>query len=526
MSTVEDLSRRRGGRDARRALRSRAIPMDEAAVRPGMTGGQYKPLKDSDLPRIHEAALTLLETVGLGSAIPSCVEAMSAYGCWVNDKGRLCIPRALVDDTIAKAARNFILPARNPLHDMEPSGKRVYFGTAGAAVHIVEPSTKEYRESLLVDLYDAARIVDTCEHIHFFQRPLTARDMITGHDLDINTMYACLAGTQKHVGTSMVDPDHVTECLQILHVLAGGEDKWRARPFVSQSNCFVVPPLKFAEDACRCLETAARGGMPVLLLSAAQAGATSPAALAGTVVQAVAECLAGLVYINCVVPGALAIWGPWPFVSDLRTGAMSGGSGEQALITSGCAQMGHYYDLTVGSAAGMCDSKMPDMQAGYEKGVTAGISAMTGINMLYESAGMHASLLGFCLESLLIDNDMLGSINRNVRGIEVTDESLSIDVIADTCLNGPGHYLGSEQTLTLMQKDYVYPAIGNRMSPKEWAEAGKPDIVERAAARKREILSTYYPDYIPSDIDQIIRAKHDIKLPRQVMEPGDPRWAR
>jgi trimethylamine--corrinoid protein Co-methyltransferase len=204
---------------------------------------------------------------------------------------------------------------------------------------------------------------------------------------------------------------------------------------------------------------------------------------------------------------------------------MSGGSGEQALITSGCAQMGHYYNLTVGSAAGMCDSKLPDMQAGYEKGVTAGISAMTGINMLYESAGMHASLLGFCLESLLIDNDMLGSINRNVRGIEVNEDSLSLEVIANVCLEGPGHYLGNEQTLALMQKEYIYPEVSNRMSPKEWVEAGKPDIVERAAARKREILSTYYPDYIPRHIDEAIRAKHDIKLPRSVMEPGDPRWA-
>jgi trimethylamine---corrinoid protein Co-methyltransferase len=407
---------------------------------------------------------------------------------------------------------------------MQPSGNRVYFGTAGAAVHIVEPLTREYRESLLVDLYDAARIVDTCEHIHFFQRSLTARDMLTGHDLDINTLYACLAGTQKHVGTSMVDPAHVEECLKMLHVVAGSEAAWRERPFVSQSNCFVVPPLKFAEDACRCLEVAARGGMPVLLLSAAQAGATSPAALAGTVVQAVAECLMGLVYINCIVPGAKAIWGPWPFVSDLRTGAMSGGSGEQALITSACAQMGHYYDLTVGSAAGMCDAKLPDVQAGYEKGVTAGISAMTGVNMMYESAGMHASLLGFCLESLLIDNDMLGSINRNIRGIEVTEDSLSVEVIRDVCLNGPGHYLGSDQTLTLMQKDYVYPALGNRMSPKEWNEAGKPDIVERAVAKKREILSTFYPDYLPADVDAALRAHHDIKLARAVMEPGDPRW--
>ncbi len=524
MNVVEDLSRRRGGRDARRAMRARPISMAEAAVRPGMTGGQYKPLTQHEMERIHNAALKLLETVGFGQAIPTCIEAMTAKGCSLNDKGRLCIPRSLVEDTLASCARNFVLHARDPKHDMEPSGNRVYFGTAGAAVHIVEPETRNYRESLLVDLFDAGRIVDNCDHIHFYQRPITARDMITGHDLDINTLYACLAGTQKHVGTSMVAPEHVSECLDMLHYVSGGEAQWRERPYVSQSNCFVVPPMKFAEDACRCLEVAARGGMPVLLLSAAQAGATSPAALAGTVVQAVSECLAGLVYINAIVPGAVAIWGPWPFVSDLRTGAMSGGSGEQALITSACAQMGHFYNLTVGSAAGMCDSKMPDMQAGYEKGVTAGISALTGVNLLYESAGMHASLLGFCLESLLIDNDMLGSINRNVRGIEVNDDTLSVEVIANVCLDGPGHYLGHEQTLTLMEKEYVYPKVANRMSPKEWIEAAKPDLVENAARKKREILSTYYPDYLPRAIDDGIRSRHDIRLPREVMEPGDPRW--
>ncbi len=524
MTLIDDLSKRRGGREARKALRSRAIPMSEAAVRPGMVGGQYKPLKDADMQRIHETALKLLETVGMGTPIPSCVEAMTARGCWINDKGRLCIPRSLVEDILATCARNFVLHARDPNLDLEPWGNKVYFGTAGAAVHVAEIESNSYRESYLADLYDAARIVDTCEHIHFFQRCLTARDMLNGHDLDINTLYASLAGTNKHVGTSMVEPQHVDECLQILHYVAGGEKKWRERPFVSQSNCFVVPPLKFAEDACRCLEVAARGGMPVLLLSAAQAGATSPAALAGTVVQAVSECLAGLVYINCVVPGAIAIWGPWPFVSDLRTGAMSGGSGEQALITAACGQMGHFYNLTVGSAAGMCDSKFPDVQAGYEKGVTAGISAMAGINMMYEMAGMHASLLGFCLESLLIDNDMLGSINRNVRGIEVNDATLSFDVITEVCLEGPGHYLGSDQTLSMMQTEYVYPHLGNRMSPKEWNEAGKPDILKKAIAKKREILSTYYPEYIPRDIDDAIRAKHDIRLPREVMELGDPRW--
>ena len=136
------------------------------------------------------------------------------------------------------------------------------------------------------------------------------------------------------------------QCEASLKMLPRGrrvaEDKWRERPFVSQSNCFVVPPLKFATDACRCLEVAVRGGMPVLLLSAGQAGATAPASLAGAIVQEVAEVLAGLVYVNAIRPGAVAIFGTWPFVSDLRTGAMSGGSPEQALLSAACGQIGAF----------------------------------------------------------------------------------------------------------------------------------------------------------------------------------------
>jgi trimethylamine--corrinoid protein Co-methyltransferase len=198
---------------------------------------------------------------------------------------------------------------------------------------------------------------------------------------------------------------------------------------------------------------------------------------------------------------------------------MSGGSGEQALLTAACGQMGQFYDLATGSAAGMSDAKMPDIQAGYEKGLTAALAGVSGLNLVYESVGMHASLLGFSHESLLIDNDMIGAINRNVRGIEVTDETLATDVIADVCLNGPGHFLGHAQTLGLMQSEYVYPDIANRMSPKEWHEAQKPDIIVNATARKKEILSTHFPDHISAATDARIRERLDIKLPRSYMRP-------
>ena len=248
-------------------------------------------------------------------------------------------------------------------------------------------------------------------------------------------------GTRKHVGSSWTVPQHVEKTLQMLHIIAGSEAEWRARPFVSQSNCFVVPPMKFATDALECLRVAVQGGMPVLLLSAGQAGATTPACLAGAVSQAWAECLGGLTYVNAIEPGAPAILGAWPFVSDLRTGAMSGGSPEQGLLSAACAQIGNHFDLPFGTACGMSDAKFPDFQAGAERAATVLSAALSGANIVYESAGMYASLLGACPESLLLDNDILGAAGRATRGIEVNSDTLSFAEIEQVCTRGEGHYL-------------------------------------------------------------------------------------
>ena len=265
------------------------------------------------------------------------------------------------------------------------------------------------------------------------------------------------------------------------------------------------------------LEACVERGMPVLLLAAGQAGATSPASLAGAVVQEVAEVLGGLVYVNLIKPGHPAIFGTWPFVSDLRTGAMSGGSGEQAVLMAACGQMGRYYGLPTGIAAGMADAKLPDAQSGYEKAYTNVLAGHSGANLIYEAAGMQASLLGCCLESYVIDNDMLGAINRTIRGIEITEESLSVDTIRDVCIGGPSHFLGHNQTMTLMQRDYVYPEVGDRLSPKEWNEKGRPDLLEMARAKVAEILSGPRPSHLSLEMDRQIRDHFPVRLSESTM---------
>ncbi len=479
-----------------------------------MEGGAYNPLTQTELEQIHEAALVAMEEIGFADAPPSGVKILTKAGAELGQDGRIRIPRALVAETMGKAAREITLPARTPEHDLRLSGNRVHYGTAGAAVHVVDVENNAYRDSTVQDLFDAARIVDTLDNVHFFQRPMVCRDITDPYELDINTLYASCSGTTKHVGTSFTEPDFVPGCFDLLHEMAGGEENWRARPFVSASICFVIPPMKFATEACETMEACIQGGMPVLLLSAGQAGATAPASIAGAIVQAVAECLAGLVYVNAVKPGHPAIFGTWPFVSDLRSGAMSGGSGEQALLTAGCAQMHRYLGLPGGAAAGIADAKMPDMQAGYEQAHSNVMAGLSGLNMVYESVGMHASLLGFCLESLLIGDDLVGQSMRCVRGIEVTKASLSLDTMRRVCLEGPGHYLGSDQTLGLMQTDYIYPTLGDRSSPKEWQELEKPNLIAKATRLKNEILSRTSAAMFDAETDARIRARFPIHLPK------------
>ena len=481
--------RRAGGRAARKALRAAPLAEDLRPVRPGLAGGQYRPLTESGVQRIHAAALDALEQIGLADAPRSGADAMTAAGAIEGDDGRLRFPRGLVEDMLAVAARGITLCGRDPAYDLELSGSKVHFGTAGAAVHVVDVEKREYRDSTTQDLYDAARITQALDNVHFFQRAMVCRDIADNFEMDINTIYACCAGTTKHVGTSFSDPTHVAGCFDLIHLIAGGEAAWRARPFVSNSNCFVVPPMKFATESCITMEACIRAGMPMLLLSAGQAGATAPAPLAAAIVQAVAECLAGVVYVNAISPGHPAIFGTWPFVSDLRTGAMSGGSGEQALLSAGCAQMHQFYGLPGGAAAGIADSKLPDMQAGWEQAISNVMAGLSGLNMVYEAVGMHASLLGFCMESLVLGDDLLGQVLRCVRGIEVTEESTGLDAMREVCLGGPGHYLGNAQTLGRMQTEYVYPVVADRSSPKGWEEAGKPDLVQQAVKRKQQILA-------------------------------------
>ena len=475
-------------------------------------GGRFKPLTDDKAALIVERAFAILETVGMADAPDWLRQYLLDKGASQRADGRITFARAAVEAVIARSPSTVALPGFVEELGLEIGGGRVHIGTGGAAVEVLDPGTGAYRPSTLADLYRLMRIVDRSQHIHYGVRPVVARDMKTPFDLDINTAFACLKATGKPIGVSFDSAGHVGPVIEMFDIALGGAGTFRKQPFCMAIIVHAVSPLRFATEGVEAMREAIDAGMPLQICTAAQAGATSPASLAGALAQGLAETLAGMMVVDAIRPGHPTIYAFMPFISDLRTGAMSGGSGEAAIANAAAAQILLSLALPSTVSAGMTDSKLADAQAGYEKGYTISQVAHAGADMINLSVGMLGSIMVASPEMMVIDNEMCGAILRSVHGIDVDPERLDIEEM-DRVVSGDGHFLGEPRTLALMRTEYLYPVLSDRRSVADWAEAGSEDIWARAERHVKTLL-LQEPEHLPPRREDMIRQRFDIHLDR------------
>jgi trimethylamine--corrinoid protein Co-methyltransferase len=471
------------------------------------------------LEQIYGAALDILARIGLSEAPEIVSEVVVAAGGTLTAAGRLTFPPDLVERAIADAARELMLCGQRPEHDLVLGPGRVYTGTGGAAPMILDLETRRYRPSVLTDLFDAARITETLPHVHFFSRSLVARDMATPRDLDLNTAFAALTGTAKHAMVSASNPDHVSPIAEMCYAIAGSEAAFREPPFLSLNINHAVPPLRFHAESCAVMRAAVQAGIPVHANVFGQLGASSPVTLPGSVAQTMAEAFAGIVFAWLCSPSAQIVCGPRPMVVDLRTGAMSGGGGEQAQANTTAIQIMRRCGLPGSVIAGATDSKLPDAQAGYEKALSVSQAVQAGANLVTQACGMQAGLMGVSLEAYVLDNDMLGAVLRAAIPPLVTPETLAVDQIAEV-VAGEGHFLGRPETFQRMKSDFLYPEIADRRSIEEWTAEGGPDAAETAQVRVREILAKPPPDHIPAELRAQLIREHGLTPPSERERPA------
>jgi trimethylamine--corrinoid protein Co-methyltransferase len=302
----------------------------------------------------------------------------------------------------------------------------------------------------------------------------------------------------------------VREVIEMAAVIAGGEEALVRRPIISFITSWMISPLQCATETTRVLLEIVRHKIPVALSSAPMAGSTSPITLAGTLAQVHAEQLSGIVLTQLASPGAPILYGAIPSMADMRTMAYVGGGIEFALMNAAISQMAQWIGVPNYNSAALTDSKVPDIQAGYEKAFSICLCALAGSNYIHHAAGMLESMRAVAYEQFVIDDEIIGMALRLLKGIQVDDETLGFEVIRDV---GPaGNFLSSMHTVEFMRREYYPQRLADRQSREAWEESGSMDGRARARRKAQEILRTHSPSEINPGVDQEIRKRFDIRL--------------
>jgi trimethylamine--corrinoid protein Co-methyltransferase len=520
MTDILEKKPQRRGREAKRASRTSSLAHDANIVSPSMKGGTYKPLTTEEADRICETALDILEQHGMAQATDTMRDLFLANGA-IENGDRICFPRKMVETAMATACREFSVTGLDGQRTLTFGGSRVNFGGNSYTVHVRDLETQEYRKPSIIDLYDLTRLEDKLDNLHYVRIPTIAQDL-SPEEFDLNSAYAVATATGKPFSLAISFEQYVDPVVELFDMMAGGPGEFAKRPFCIPICVHVVPPLKWAQDSCLVIEKLVKAGFPVIMHSAGMLGATSPASVAGMLAQTVAEAFAGLVWVNLMKPGHPMLFGVSPLGCDMRSGSCVMGSAEHALLEAAAAQLCAHLGLPGAQLSGTTDSKTLDFQSGAEKSYNALTIALAGGGHIGIAAGGHAANMGMIPESLVLDNDNLGNVLRILKGVEVTEESLSMNTIGDV-INGEGHFLGHSDTMRLMSSEYYYPEFADRDAIDVWEEKNKPDPVDLARARAVSILDEHYPEYITPETDVAIRKRFNIKLPRECMAPSSRR---
>ncbi len=471
-------------------------------------GGQYKPLSEKNIVKIHETSLRILEEIGVKVALEEALQIFKKHGAKV-DGEIVRIPPSVVEEALHLVPHRFLMAGREERHDLHMEDKRVYLGTGGAALTVLDLETGEARPGMLQDIARIAKLVDALDHVHFYLRPCVPQD-IPKEAMDINQFYAALANTTKNVMAAAQSVQSARDVIEMARMIAGGDETLVKRPFISFVTSWMISPLHFATETTRVLLEVTKNRIPVALSSAPMAGSTSPVTLAGALAQVHAEQLSGICFTQLANPEAPVLYGAIPSMADFKSMTYVGGGIEFGLMNAAISQMAQYLQVPNYNSAGLTESKIPDIQAGYEKAYSICLCVLAGSNYIHHAAGMLESMRGVAYEQYVIDDEIIGMALRLLKGVDINEETLGFDAIREV---GPsGNFLSSMHTVKFMRQEYFRQTLGDRQGREAWEKSGALDGRERARRKAREILKSHIPKGIDPKIDQEIRKRFNILI--------------
>lgn len=416
-----------------------------------MARGKLEFLLSEDIRRIHETSLRVLENVGVAVNSQAVVRLLTDNGCTQSKDGlRVLIPEPIVKSALAKAPKSILLASRDGKHDMRIPSDRLYATNGGEGVYIKDLVTGEMHTPTSDDVRKFFELSESLPETDFCW-PMVGAQEAPAHLKGFIEMKIGFESTYKHIQSAAADIREAKNLIQLASILAGGPERLSKRPFWSAVQC-PISPLTFEESLVEAQVELARGGIPVVSMSAAVAGMTSPVTIAGTIAQITAENLASLVITQTASKGA-----PWIFSSDsvpgdLKTGSIDYGALEANLMRTSAGQMGRFYGLPT-MVAGLGIENTSLLLGRVREGVPMMIMSSLVPSDLGSGFGGLDQAAGASYEQLLVDAWIWDAAKEFVRSFSADDAAISFETIRDAGLDG--NFLGKRHTLGRFKQEFM-----------------------------------------------------------------------
>ncbi len=462
----------------------------------------FRVLSDDQIWEIRQAAFDVLEKAGCEVHHPGALDLLKKAGAVVKDQ-RVWLPRHIVEECVRTTPKGFTIYDRDGNRAMEVEGRKSYYGTSTASPNTRDAFSGEIRETRVADIALGAKVADALPNIDWVMPMGSSQDV---HPLaaDVHEFEAVVTHTVKPMVFIGYSPRGVELVYEMAAEVAGGLDALQLRPFLI-AYPEPISPLVFPTEVVDRMFVAADLFMPQIPGPSAQIGATSPATLAGSVVQSIAEGLMSLVLVQLRRPGAPCCLSGNIGVFDMRWAMLSLAGPEVSLGLAAQAEVAQSFGLPTWGLAGATDAKVLDAQAGIESAFHILAQGLAGLNLIHDVGYMDSGMV-CSAEMLVMGNEVIGMARRFIEGIRVDRETLAREVIEKV---GPGgHFLQEDHTVRHFRNELWMPKLLTRQHREIWQAEGAKDMAQRVGERVRELVDSHQVAPLP---DKTVAALADLK---------------
>jgi trimethylamine--corrinoid protein Co-methyltransferase len=452
---------------------------------------QLQILSDAQIDKIYQATLECLQRTGVDILNEAARKLLTDAGADA-DGTRIRIPSHIIQDALATVPRSFAIWGRDQAHCIQVEPHRRLFGPGPTCTYFIDPQTGERRKTRRGDPATTARVCQALENIDYVMS-LGLIDDVTPTLASVYEFAEMITHTLKPVLAWAFDLNHLKDIYRIALSLTGSAKAFRQRPIFGFFSTYQAPLIQTDKDLANCLWATAHG-IPVIYLGGGIAGITAPITGAGLLVIQMANALSGLAILQLNKPGAPVCIGGVLLPMDLRSARPVYGGPELSLYSAACCEIFRYLGVPFMGTAGASEAKLIDQQAAIESTLQVVLSSLSGAAMVHDAGFLDCADTG-SLEMLVMNDEIIAMTKRVMRGIEVSDDTLMLDLIAEV---GPGgEFASAVETARRCRQEIFNSKLMDRDPWQAWEQNGATTMLDRIRQRLDQILSNGQPLQMP-----------------------------